>query len=105
MRSWIVALVYVPALLGGAVVLWAGLRIATTDLLVGLPLIGVGVVTVILLVRVMLGSRAAPDGTTPTGDITGAYFDYIVWVALGVPMLAVLALAILVITGGASTGR
>ena len=105
MRSRIVALVYIPAILGGAVTVWAGLRLATTSLLVGLPLVAVGAVTVVLVVRLMLGRLAAPDGTTPTGDLSGPYFDYIIWVALGVPMLVILALAILLITGGASSGR
>ena len=66
-----------------------------------------GVVTVVLLVRVLLGSLSArdgttPDGTAPNGDLTGPYFDYVMWVALGVPMLAILAFAILAVTGALS---
>ena len=85
------------------------LRLATTNLPVGLLLIAVGVVTVVLLVRVLLGSLSArdgttPDGTTPNGDLSGPYFDYVIWVALGVPMLAILAFAILAVTG-ALNGR
>ena len=104
MRTRLIALIYVLPIVGGAAIVWAGIRLATTNLPVGLLLIAVGVVTVVLLVRVLLGSLSArdgttPDGTTPNGDLTGPYFDYVIWVALGVPMLAILAFAILAITG------
>jgi hypothetical protein len=35
----------------------------------------------------------------PTGDITGPHFDYVIWIALGLPMLFVLLLAMLAISG------
>ena len=89
MRPRLIALIYVLPIVGGAAIVWAGIRLATTNLPVGLLLIAMGVVTVVLLVRVLLGSLSArdgttPDGTTPNGDLTGPYFDYVMWVALGV---------------------
>ena len=101
MRPRLIALIYVLPIVGGAAIVWAGIRLATTNLPVGLLLIAMGVVTVVLLVRVLLGSLS-PDGTTPNGDLTGPYFDYVIWVALGVPMLAILAFAILAVTGALS---
>ena len=107
MRPRLIALIYVLPIVGGAAIVWAGVRLAMTNLPVGLLLIAMGVVTVVLLVRVLLGSLSArdgttPDGTTPNGDLTGPYFDYVIWVALGVPMLAILAFAILAVTGALS---
>jgi len=104
MRPRSIALIYVLPIAGGAAIVWVGIRLATTNLPVGLLLVAMGVVTVALLVRVLVGSLSArddttADGTTPTGDLTGPYFDYIMWVALGVPMLAILAFAILAVTG------
>ena len=107
MRPRLIALIYVPPIVGGAAIVWAGVRLAMTNLPVGLLLIAMGVVTVVLLVRVLLGSLSARDGTTSdgtaaNGDLTGPYFDYLMWVALGVPMLAILAFAILAVTGALS---
>ena len=109
MRPRFIAFIYVLPIVGGAAIVWAGVRLAMTNLPVGLLLIAMGVVTVALLVRVLLGSLSArngttPDGTTPNGDLSGPYFDYVIWVALGVPMLAILAFAILAVTG-ALAGR
>ena len=99
MRPRLIALIYVLPIVGGAAIVWAGIRLAMTNLPVGLLLIAMGVVTVVLLVRVLLGSLSAREGTTPNGDLSGPYFDYVIWVALGVPMLAILAFAILAVTG------
>ena len=107
MRPRVIALIYVLPIVGGAAIVWAGVRLAATNLPVGLLLVAMGIVTVVLLVRVLLGSLAArdgssPDGMTRNGDLTGQYFDYVMWIALGVPMLAILAFAILAVTGALS---
>ena len=109
MRPRLIALIYLLPIVGGAAIVWAGIRLAMTNLPVGLLLIAMGVVTVVLLVRVLLGSLSAregttPDGAAPNGDLTGPYFDYVIWVALGVPMLAILAFGILAVAG-ALNGR
>ena len=59
-------------IVGGAVTVWAGLRLATTSLLVGLPLVAIGAVTVVLVVRLMLG-RLPPGWHDATGDLSGPY--------------------------------
>ncbi len=104
MRPRLIALIYVLPIVGGAAIVWAGVRLATTNVSLGLLLIAMGVVTVVLLVRVLLRGLSAQDGTTPAGttengDVTGPYFDYLMWITLGVPMLAILAFVILAITG------
>ena len=66
MRPRLIALIYVLPIVGGAAIVWAGVRLAMTNLPIGLLLIAMGVVTVALLVRVLLGSLSARDGTTPT---------------------------------------
>jgi hypothetical protein len=83
MRPRLIALIYVLPIVGGAAIVWAGVRLATTNVPLGLLLIAMGVVTVALLVR----------------DLTGPYFDYLMWITLGIPMLAILAFAILAVTG------
>jgi predicted benzoate:H+ symporter BenE len=86
------------ALFSGTLLTWAGLRTAATNLPMGLFILAMGGVTIALLARIVAASRAVRR--PPVGELTGPSFDYLVWVALGLPMLIVALLAILAITGG-----
>jgi hypothetical protein len=67
--------------------------------------LAIGGVTILLVARMMVAHReAAKRPPSSTGELTGPSFDYLVWVALGVPMLLVLGLVILAI-GGALSSR
>jgi hypothetical protein len=103
MGSRFARLIYLPALVGGIVVMWAGIRVAGSSLPVGLIILALGAVTTILVARMVLRGPAAAKQQVANGDLTGPYFDYIMWVALGVPMLLVVGLVILAITGGLSS--
>jgi hypothetical protein len=94
-------IVFGSALLGGVFTIWAGLKVSGTSLPLGLVMFAIGGVTIILVARMMVADRAASKRPqASTGELTGPSFDYLVWVALGVPMLLVGGLLILAITGG-----
>jgi predicted benzoate:H+ symporter BenE len=93
--NWIV---FGSALLAGIFTIWAGLRTVAANLPMGLFILAIGGVTIILLARIVAAGRAVKR--PPVGELTGPSFDYLVWVGLGLPMLIVVALAILAITGG-----
>jgi hypothetical protein len=41
----------------------------------------------------------------PTWTLSSTQFDYIVWTAIGVPLIAVVFLLVLLVTGGFRTSR
>jgi hypothetical protein len=98
----VVDLTALPALLSGGIITVLGFKVATTSLPSGLFMLAIGGLTFVLGVR-MLSNRGAAKRLESTGELTGPHFDYLIWSALGVPMLMVLALAILAITGALNT--
>jgi hypothetical protein len=95
-----IGLLYVPTLLGGVVVMWAGVRVAGTSLPVGLMILAIGGVTTVLVARMIVGGPTIARRLTSSGDLSGPYVDYIIWLAIGLPMLMGLGLVILAIMGG-----
>jgi hypothetical protein len=99
-ESRLVAVVFLPALVGGLVGVWAGIKVIGLNLPVGLILLAMGCVTTVLVARMILSRPDAASQLVSTGELSGPHFDYIIWIALGIPALLVLALAILAVTGG-----
>jgi hypothetical protein len=64
-------------------------------------LLGVGVVTAVLAIRRERGSgrRADSLGLDDSGELGSSAFDYLVWTAIGVPMILVVGLLVFVLTG------
>ncbi len=64
-------------------------------------LLGIGVVTAVLAIRREVGSGRRADvlGLDGSGELGSSAFDYLVWTAIGVPMILVLGLLVFVLTG------
>ena len=81
-----------------------GLKVSGSSPPLGLVMLAIGGVTIALVLRMTVERRAAAKRPpSSTGELTGPSFDYLVWVALGVPMLLVLGLAIVAIAGALSS--
>ena len=102
--------IYLPALAGEVFVIGASLKLLVTSPPLGLILAATGVVTTVLLLRMIIpgpvvATLAGSDGDPrlgPDGDLTGPAFDYIIWIALGLPILMILSLVVLAATGALS---
>ncbi len=92
-------LVFAPTIFFAFVFLFAGLLVTVRSGPIGLFMVGLGVVSLVLLIRMARATAKAPTG--PDGvDIDigdGPWIDYIVWGALLVPLLIGVALVIAVI--------
>jgi hypothetical protein len=65
--------------------------------LVGIALLAVGAITGVLAFRRLLAFRTAIAADEGAGNLSGAVFDHLVWIAIGVPIVfAVLLLLLLV---------
>jgi hypothetical protein len=104
MKNRWAGLVFAPSLFGGALVIVAGVRVAASNIPLGLLLMAIGGGTLVLVVRIMLGGRAAVDRFGSTGELTTPHFDYLIWTALIVPMLLVVALLIIAVTRALTSG-
>jgi hypothetical protein len=91
---------FVPSLFGGVLIIVGAVRVAASNAALALLMIAIGGCTVVLVVRMMRGGAAAVDGFEATGELNPRHFDYLIWSALVVPMLLVVALLILALTGG-----
>ena len=61
-------------------------------------MMAVGAVTLVLALRMMVGDRSSAKRFESTGELTTPHFDYLIWTALIVPMLLVVALLIIAVT-------
>jgi hypothetical protein len=68
-----------------------------------LLMMAIGAVTFVVALRVMVGDRSSAKGFESTGELTTPHFDYLIWTALIVPMLLVVALLIIAVTGALGT--
>jgi len=74
------------------------------------PVVAIGlalflVATLVLLVRMVRGIGDGRWALDQLGELRGPSFDYIVWMAIGAPMVMVVLLVLLLVTGGLTTGR
>ena len=81
--------------------IWAGVRITEAGvLLLGPPMIALDVVTGVLSGRRIVDWYRSPYGLTSSGELPKSEFDYIVWVMLALPIIAVLLILVFVLTRG-----
>jgi hypothetical protein len=99
MRNRFTGLMLVPGLLSGLVAVWVSVKIAATNLPLGLFVMAFGGITMALMIRRILAYRGVEKRVVDVGELRGPEFDYLIWIAIGVPMFLVLALVILAITG------
>jgi hypothetical protein len=80
--------------------MYGGLRvIALGSVPLGAVLLGVGAITGYLALRRLAGAiKVSAD--VDSGDLQGPAFDYIAWMAIGLPVVVAVALLIAVLLGG-----
>ena len=83
------------------VVAWAGVRtVALGSAALGFILFAVGAITAVLAGRQVINRIRSPSsGFESSGELPKDQFDYIVWVALGAPVVIILAFLALFLTG------
>jgi hypothetical protein len=86
--------------LAWVVLIAGGLRvIALGSPALGIVLLAAGLVTGYLALRRLVEALKTSAPTDP-GQLRGPAFDYIVWTAVGLPVLIVVAVLVAVLTGG-----
>ena len=98
MKSRLAGAIFVPSLFGGVLMMVGGFRIAAFNVTLGLFMTAIGVGTVVLVVRLMRGGAEAVNSFESTGELDTRHFDYLIWSALIVPMVLIVALLIVGIT-------
>lgn len=88
-----------------ASLLWTALRSWPDEPALAIVLGIVGVTTLVLFLRYARNQVSDGLPSDPNWTLTSAGFDYIVWTAIGVPMLLVGFLLLMLVTGGLSSGR
>lgn len=88
-----------PQLLGLTVILWAAVRSWAVEPLLAIGLGVIGVPSLVLYIR-MVERRASAGEFEETGELSSQHFDYIIWMAIGMPFVFVGLVLLLLITGG-----
>jgi hypothetical protein len=94
-------LVFLPTLGFACLFVGVGVMIVARVGMVGIPIAVVATVSLLLLVRAVrasAGTTGTPAESAALGE--GPWFDYIVWGAVGMPILIVVVILLLAITGG-----
>ena len=98
-------LLFAPTLLVAFAMLWVSVTLLTVQPVLGLFVGVVSVIGAILLVRMVRAMASPSESKAELGDVSGPAFDYIVWGAIGAPFILVVALIVLLITGGLGDTR
>jgi hypothetical protein len=98
-------LYFAPTLIVFAYLIWIGIEVWRASPVVSIFMGLLAVVSLVLLVRMIRGITAAHPVQQKTGELSPPQFDYIVWTALGAPMLFVGVLLILLVTGALTNSR
>ena len=93
-----------PQLVGLTLILWAAVRSWTVEPLLAIGLGVIGVPSLVLYIR-SVKRRASAGEFEETGELSPQHFDYIVWMAVGMPFAFVGLLLLLLITGGLAGAR
>lgn len=104
-RRRFVWLVSAPALAGWIVVVWAASRVWGESPPLAVGLIVIAVPSFFLSVRRIRQQAAEPTAMRERGELSGAQFDYIIWMAIGLPFVLVAMLVVALITGGLSSPK
>lgn len=65
----------------------------------------VGATSLILLVRVVRQTASSATAPDAIGELTSQGFDYIVWMAIGLPFLFVVFMLVALVTGAFGSSR
>lgn len=102
-RRWI-WVYFAPTMLVMAYVVWTSIRLWPTHPLETIGLALVGVVSMLLLLRAVRGLAIA-DGRDVLANPPSAFLNYLIWGALGAPLVLSALLVLLLVTGGLGNTR
>jgi hypothetical protein len=94
-----------PGLFGLTYVVWIALRSWASQPLTAIVLGLVAVPSLLLFVRMARQRASDVLPSDPNWTLSSAHFDYIVWMAIGLPFVAVLGLIVLLIARALGTFR
>jgi hypothetical protein len=88
---------FAPSLFGLIYVVLFAARSWTNQPLMAMVLLVITVPSLVLLIRMARQQASEVLPSDPTWTLSSAHFDYIVWMALGLPFIAILGLIVLLI--------
>jgi hypothetical protein len=88
---------FAPALFGLIYVVWIAIRSWVNQPLMAIVLLLVAVPSLLLFIRMARQRASEVLPSDPTWTLSSAHFDYIVWMAIGLPLIAALGLTVLLI--------
>lgn len=94
-----------PMTLAMVFLVWIAVRMWTTQPLAGIGLALLIVPIVVLYLRAAKQSALVVGSRDVSGELSAPWFDYIVWTAVGAPLLLGVLLILLLIAGGLGTSR
>jgi hypothetical protein len=89
---------FVPTALAMTYVIWLAAQMWVADPIPALLLLLVAVPSLVLFTR-MMRRMAADAGSKSTGELSSPEFDYVVWMAIGMPTVFIIGLVLLLVTG------
>ena len=96
---------FAPALFGMVFVVWLAIRSFAAQPLLAIILGLVGIPSLVLLLRTARQRASHVLPSDPTWELSSAHFDYIVWMAIGLPLVLVTGLLLLLIGGALGTSK
>lgn len=98
-------LYFAPTLIIFTYLIWIAIGMWKVQPVLSIGIGLVAVVSLVLLARMIRGMATVGPSPESPGDLASPSFDYIVWMALGAPLLLVVLLLILLVTGGLTYSR
>jgi uncharacterized membrane protein len=96
---------FAPGLFGMAYVVWIALRAWADQPLMAIVLGLIAVPSLLLFIRMARQRASGVLPSDPTWKLSSAEFDYIVWIAVGLPFVAVVGLVLLLIASALGAFR
>ena len=88
---------FAPGLFGLTSVVWIAVRSWVDHPLTAIVLLLVAVPSLLLFIRMARQRASEVLPSDPTWTLSSAHFDYIVWMAVGLPFISILGLIVLLI--------
>jgi uncharacterized membrane protein len=85
----------IPRLVTAFAFIWAGLYVVRSQVVIGVAMLVVGAISLALVWRLLADARST--GTARDAGMPRAEFDYLIWMALGVPMILTVLIVLLVL--------
>jgi len=93
-------LALVPAVIAAFLLGFGAVRlIANGEKLAGFGLLLIAIVTGVLAFRRLLARRLATEADEGIGNLSGAAFDHLIWIAIGIPIVFGVLLVLFLLDG------